>query len=154
MRRSPDAFSFSINVLAKCSVQEQPHALHQRIAIHLRRIECLPAAERQQPAGEFRSAVRRTHNRRADLPQVGPREKITDFAYRAMHETVVKAKLIAAAFYGAAPKSPTTTDAPPAEGRGSLKPPASRKILTPSPRALRRTPTFTCMPPAWNGRLS
>jgi feruloyl esterase len=31
-------------------------------------------------------------------------EKITDFAYRAMHETVVKAKLIAAAFYGTAPK--------------------------------------------------
>jgi feruloyl esterase len=31
-------------------------------------------------------------------------EKITDFAYRAMHETVVKAKLITAAFYGTAPK--------------------------------------------------
>ena len=31
-------------------------------------------------------------------------EKITDFAYRAMHETVVKAKLITVAFYGKAPK--------------------------------------------------
>jgi feruloyl esterase len=31
-------------------------------------------------------------------------EKITDFAYRAMHETVVKAKLITVAFYGSAPK--------------------------------------------------
>ena len=31
-------------------------------------------------------------------------EKITDFAWRAMHETVVKAKLITVAFYGTAPK--------------------------------------------------
>ncbi len=31
-------------------------------------------------------------------------EKITDFAYRAMHETVVKAKLITVAFYGKGPK--------------------------------------------------
>jgi feruloyl esterase len=31
-------------------------------------------------------------------------EKITDFAYRAMHETVVKAKLITVAFYGRGPK--------------------------------------------------
>lgn len=31
-------------------------------------------------------------------------EKITDFAYRAMHETVVKAKAITAAYYGKGPK--------------------------------------------------
>lgn len=35
---------------------------------------------------------------------LGHPEKITDFAYRAMHETVVKAKLITAAFYGKSPK--------------------------------------------------
>src|SRR5579862_6009571 len=35
---------------------------------------------------------------------LGHPEKITDFAYRAMHETVVKAKLITAAFYGKGPK--------------------------------------------------
>lgn len=35
---------------------------------------------------------------------LGHPEKITDFAYRAMHETVVKAKLIAASFYGKGPK--------------------------------------------------
>ena len=35
---------------------------------------------------------------------LGHPEKITDFAYRAMHETVVKAKLITAAFYGRGPK--------------------------------------------------
>jgi len=35
---------------------------------------------------------------------LGHPEKITDFAYRAMHETVVKAKLITVAFYGRAPK--------------------------------------------------
>src|SRR5579872_828634 len=35
---------------------------------------------------------------------LGHPEKITDFAYRAMHETVVKAKLITIAFYGRAPK--------------------------------------------------
>lgn len=35
---------------------------------------------------------------------LGHPEKVTDFAYRAMHETVVKAKLIAAAFYGKGPK--------------------------------------------------
>jgi len=35
---------------------------------------------------------------------LGHPEKITDFAYRAMHETVVKAKLIVTAFYGKGPK--------------------------------------------------
>jgi feruloyl esterase len=35
---------------------------------------------------------------------LGHPEKITDFAYRAMHETVVKAKAITAAFYGRGPK--------------------------------------------------
>ena len=35
---------------------------------------------------------------------LGHPEKITDFAYRAMHETVVKAKLITSAFYGRGPK--------------------------------------------------
>ena len=35
---------------------------------------------------------------------LGHPEKITDFAYRAMHDTVVKAKLITAAFYGRGPK--------------------------------------------------
>jgi feruloyl esterase len=35
---------------------------------------------------------------------LGHPEKITDFAYRAMHETAVKAKLITAAFYGRGPK--------------------------------------------------
>src|SRR5579872_3974704 len=35
---------------------------------------------------------------------MGHPEKITDFAYRAMHETVVKAKLITTAFYGKGPK--------------------------------------------------
>jgi len=35
---------------------------------------------------------------------LGHPEKITDFAYRAMHETVVKAKLITTAFYGKGPK--------------------------------------------------
>jgi len=35
---------------------------------------------------------------------LGHPEKITDFAYRAMHETVVKAKLITVAFYGKGPK--------------------------------------------------
>jgi feruloyl esterase len=35
---------------------------------------------------------------------LGHPEKITDFAYRAMHETVVKAKLITATFYGRGPK--------------------------------------------------
>jgi feruloyl esterase len=35
---------------------------------------------------------------------LGHPEKITDFAYRAMHETVVKAKLITVAFYGKAAK--------------------------------------------------
>src|ERR1700736_3792027 len=35
---------------------------------------------------------------------LGHPEKITDFAYRAMHETVVKAKLITVAFYGRSPK--------------------------------------------------
>ena len=35
---------------------------------------------------------------------LGHPEKITDFAYRAMHETVVKAKVITAAFYGTNPK--------------------------------------------------
>ena len=35
---------------------------------------------------------------------LGHPEKITDFAYRAMHETVIKAKLITTAFYGSAPK--------------------------------------------------
>jgi feruloyl esterase len=83
-------------------------------------------------------------------------EKITDFAYRAMHETVVKAKLITVAFYGSAPKlsTPITTGARPAEGRGSSKPPASPRISTPSPRALPQIRTFTCMPPEWSGRSS
>ena len=35
---------------------------------------------------------------------LGHAEKITDFAYRAMHETVVTAKMIALAFYGRSPK--------------------------------------------------
>ncbi len=35
---------------------------------------------------------------------LGHPEKITDYAYRAMHETVLKAKLITAAFYGRGPK--------------------------------------------------
>ena len=35
---------------------------------------------------------------------LGHPEKITDFAYRSMHETVVKAKLITTAFYGKGPK--------------------------------------------------
>ncbi|HEY2846119.1 MAG TPA: tannase/feruloyl esterase family alpha/beta hydrolase, partial [Bryobacteraceae bacterium] len=35
---------------------------------------------------------------------LGHPEKITDFAYRAMHDTVVKAKLITIAFYGKGPK--------------------------------------------------
>jgi feruloyl esterase len=35
---------------------------------------------------------------------LGHPEKITDFAYRAMHETVVKAKAITIAFYGRGPK--------------------------------------------------
>jgi feruloyl esterase len=35
---------------------------------------------------------------------LGHPEKITDFAYRAMHETVVKAKSIVKDFYGSAPK--------------------------------------------------
>lgn len=35
---------------------------------------------------------------------LGHPEKITDFAYRAMHETVVKAKLITKEFYGKGPK--------------------------------------------------
>ena len=35
---------------------------------------------------------------------LGHPEKITDFAYRAMHETVLKAKLITVAFYGKGPK--------------------------------------------------
>ena len=35
---------------------------------------------------------------------LGHPEKITDFAYRAMHETVVKAKSITTAFYGKGPK--------------------------------------------------
>jgi feruloyl esterase len=35
---------------------------------------------------------------------LGHPEKITDFAYRAMHDTVVTAKLIAVAFYGKGPK--------------------------------------------------
>jgi feruloyl esterase len=35
---------------------------------------------------------------------LGHPEKITDFAYRAMHDTVVKAKLITVAFYGRGPK--------------------------------------------------
>src|ERR1700674_2253832 len=35
---------------------------------------------------------------------LGHPDKITDFAYRAMHETVVKAKLITVAFYGRGPK--------------------------------------------------
>jgi feruloyl esterase len=35
---------------------------------------------------------------------LGHPEKITDFAYRAMHETVVKAKTIVAAYYGKNPK--------------------------------------------------
>jgi feruloyl esterase len=35
---------------------------------------------------------------------LGHPEKITDFAYRAMHETVVKAKAITVAFYGKGPK--------------------------------------------------
>ena len=35
---------------------------------------------------------------------LGHPEKITDFAYRAMHETVVKAKAITTAFYGRGPK--------------------------------------------------
>jgi feruloyl esterase len=35
---------------------------------------------------------------------LGHPEKITDFAYRAMHETVVKAKLITTSFYGRGPK--------------------------------------------------
>ncbi len=35
---------------------------------------------------------------------LGHPEKLTDFSYRAMHETVVKAKAITAAFYGRGPK--------------------------------------------------
>ncbi len=35
---------------------------------------------------------------------LGHPEKITDFAYRAVHETVVKSKMLITAFYGKAPK--------------------------------------------------
>ncbi len=43
---------------------------------------------------------------------LGHPEKITDFAYRAMHETVVKAKLITTAFYVGDRSIRITTGAP------------------------------------------
>ena len=54
---------------------------------------------------------------------LGHPEKITDFAYRAMHETVVKAKLITAAFYGRGPEvPPITMGAPRVDlGRGLIE---------------------------------
>jgi feruloyl esterase len=57
----------------------------------------------------YATASNDTGHRAADMGGGGMfaldhREKITDFAYRAMHETVVKAKLITVAFYGRGPK--------------------------------------------------
>src|SRR5579872_3758396 len=57
----------------------------------------------------YATASNDTGHRAADVGgggmfALGHPEKITDFAYRAMHETVVKAKLITTAFYGRAPK--------------------------------------------------
>jgi len=57
----------------------------------------------------YATASNDTGHRAADLGgggmfALGHPEKITDFAYRAMHETVVKAKQITAAFYGQGPK--------------------------------------------------
>jgi feruloyl esterase len=56
----------------------------------------------------YATASNDTGHRSADMGgggmfALGHPEKITDFAYRAMHETVVKAKLITAAFYGRGP---------------------------------------------------
>ncbi len=57
----------------------------------------------------YATASNDTGHRSADVGgggmfALGHPEKITDFAYRAMHETVVKAKLITVAFYGRGPK--------------------------------------------------
>jgi feruloyl esterase len=57
----------------------------------------------------YAAASNDTGHRAADIGgggmfALGHPEKITDFAYRAMHQTVVKAKLITAAFYGRGPK--------------------------------------------------
>ncbi|HLK49586.1 MAG TPA: tannase/feruloyl esterase family alpha/beta hydrolase [Bryobacteraceae bacterium] len=57
----------------------------------------------------YATASNDTGHRAADMGgngmfALGHPEKITDFAYRAMHETVVKAKAITAAFYGSGPK--------------------------------------------------
>ena len=57
----------------------------------------------------YATASNDTGHRAADVGgggmfALGHPEKITDFAYRAMHETVVKAKLITATFYGRGPK--------------------------------------------------
>ncbi len=59
-------------------------------------------------------------------------EKITDFGYRAIHETAVKAKAIIHAFYGEDPSGPTSAPAPTAAARRSWRRSAIRPITTAS----------------------
>ena len=78
----------------------------------------------------------------------GHPEKLTDFAYRSVHEMTVAAKAIVAAYYGRRPPSPTGTAAPPAAGRGSRKRSVPRPITTASSPARPRTiaPTLSVVP--------
>ena len=85
---------------------------------------------------------------------LGHPEKITDFAYRAMHETVVKAKLITVAFYGKGPKYSYYNGCSTGGRQGLIEATRFPKTSTRSRRALPRIPTFICMRPAWNGPSS
>jgi feruloyl esterase len=50
-------------------------------------------------------------------PWMANAEKLIDFGYRAVHETTAKAKALVNAYYGNAPRSPTSRAAPPAAAR-------------------------------------
>ena len=71
---------------------------------------------------------------------VGHPEKVTDFAYRAVHEMTVKAKAIIAAHYGrSGPDLSYGLAAPPEAGRASWKLSAIQPMSMGSSQVLRRT---------------
>jgi feruloyl esterase len=81
-------------------------------------------------------------------------EKITDFAYRAMHETVLKAKLIAVAFYGKSPKYSYYNGCSTGGRQGLIEATHRPDNFDALAAGAPQTRMFNCMPPKWNGSWS
>jgi feruloyl esterase len=102
----------------------------------------LERQHRHERAGRRRPPRLRGHEHRHRSsgwrgPWMQNPEKVTDWAYRSVHETAVAAKALINAFYGEAPKFSYFTAARPGDGRPWLRrsatPPTSTAIVAGSP---------------------